>query len=136
MGRYSWITLVLPWLFGPVYCITTLQGKAHINGETGECEINVWPSPTTGRILGSVVVCVQFLIPMVIIVACYTQILITIRRRWRPVCYNHRKHSNSLSIEKENSRNNSTTQLLQVNTEYSLWDLLFFHHFDSVWGPI
>lgn len=134
--RKIWISIALAWVTGVGYNAAYMIPTARlVNG--GSCTVySVYPSVTVQRFNGVLTICVQFFIPLVVLIYCYTRMALVLRSRVQPKPDSERGASangssgkNVMSNNMSRARRNIIKTLAVVSFCFVvcwIWNQIFF----------
>ena len=77
-------SLIVVWLVGPLYNMAYMIPSSAVKPD-GNCSVySEWPSHRVQNLVGIITIIIQFVIPIIFLIVCYTLIALNLRRRLTP----------------------------------------------------
>ncbi|KAK2152195.1 hypothetical protein LSH36_337g01034 [Paralvinella palmiformis] len=77
-------SLAAVWLFGPVYNLAYMVPTSGPTREGGCTVYSLWPNGPWRNAVGVLTICIQFVLPLVLLTFFYVRMIVVLRRRVRP----------------------------------------------------
>ena len=82
-NTHFWVGIAICWICGPLYACSMFVSRVKVID--GKCNLSAWSNKDLGVAIGLISFFLQFVLPVLIFVFCYTRMLLVIRHRWKQV---------------------------------------------------